>query len=836
MAYVTHKINNNTIYTPLPLWFLYLYFIKRSWLHCNPSNKEINDKEKLKHYFFGTEKIKIGKYSINKFEDMKELFCPNDFRVTFIHANKGYGKTTIQNYILMKHTKQFNENGITWLRVDVSKIYGEWANYRHTSLIRYLYVQIVHVYIRYYRSIGSNYEEDSVFKSKFKVIKADLEQKNMYDTFCKFEKEITKDGTNHNKSTEKGYLVSNIQDTAKIAKILLKHLASDTILFVDGIDNLDYKNGYREQLSNQINTLLRRPKNDFDEFSLKNFKSIVVTLRDENKKFFKQILEAKEQRFYAQVPLESKEFEITNISFNDLLQAIKNNLKDVKPDKALAQKDIATILEKLSQKDINDNTKKILIETIGGAKTSKLEKYKSCNIELSLTDKIFDTEKECNLSIINVANIVSVLINDQNEIFEFLENFGGYIKEALKLKEVITKDEKIDIVKELFFNSYRETLSHAINSYVYIKRYLVRKAQDEKNLFWYLKENPTLIMESVFKNGNLYTITNDDFKYSARFKNVSFANLFNIELTKIDGVLPIETMLILFYLKNIGEGGDSSDNLSLKIENLISKDTIAKSFEKFEEFGYIKTTRDKNYCLTQKGRIVLEYSFRDINIFGTYCFGGIFYESVDKKLQLYGRNWEEYLTTTMYNVLLAISYLEQELERYETNDVLKQLTKEIQSILFNNHLKSDFFYFNSILGNQSIEQLQKDGKLRELFFYMSSMSSSEKLRKMNPKELSIFLNNIGDKLPQEKSEKIKYKLAILKLFYNKNCEDILEYFHLHKYVFDDFSDDEQDYKERLSVCKQNSTDFQTIMQINDWLSTSYQNLIQKKEKQNDTQI
>jgi Cdc6-like AAA superfamily ATPase len=195
MSYQTNKISDNYLYAPLPLWFLYLYFIKRSWLHCNPSNSLINDQKVLKHYFFENEKIIFKNkdnnkiHSIIEFDSMKNIFFDDDFKLVFLYGNKGYGKTTIQNYLLMKYTKELNKNGLTWLRVDVSKIYREWQGFNNITLINYLYTQIVYVYIRYYKNVNNN-SCDDIFKNQFKNIESKLKEKGIYETFKKFEKKL----------------------------------------------------------------------------------------------------------------------------------------------------------------------------------------------------------------------------------------------------------------------------------------------------------------------------------------------------------------------------------------------------------------------------------------------------------------------------------------------------------------------------------------------------------------------------------------------------------------------------------------------------------------------
>lgn len=565
MPYETKRIKDNYLYAPLPLWFLYLYFIKRSWLHCNPSNELINNQEVLKHYFFLDEKIifknKLDnqKYDITKFDNIKDIFLDNNFKLVFLYGNKGYGKTTIQNYLLMKYTKELNENKLSWLRIDVSKIYREWQGFREIDLTTYLYLQIVYVYIRYYKN------NDDVFKNKFENIKIDLEEKGILEIFNEFEEKLTssQNCVQHSKMQKKAYLLQNINNTKRIAEILLEHLSGSIILFIDGIDNLDYQNNYRETFAEQIKDILKLSNNTF---SLQKFKSIVIALRYENEKFFHDILKASEQNHYTRGHLKIEQYEIENISFSKIISSIKDNFEIISTNTMSINSLLLKSLKELA--DINTiesddkftedtSVKNYILQMI-----SKLEKYDEKNIKeesakfqlsLNYAAVVFDIERKIGLTVNDIADISHYLLNVDNKIFDFLERYEEYIKKCLEVKGLAEEIENADVIAELFQNNYREALSHAINSFLYIKKFIQRKEHKKSDdIDTYLSKNSKILilMEALFKNGNLYGITNRDFRYMAYFKNIAFINLFNLELTNLNTLPPIEIILVLSYLKD----------------------------------------------------------------------------------------------------------------------------------------------------------------------------------------------------------------------------------------------------------------------------------------------
>jgi hypothetical protein len=95
-------------------------------------------------------------------------------------------------------------------------------------------------------------------------------------------------------------------------------LKNNHILFIDGIDNLDYQNNYRETFAEQIKDILKLSNNTF---SLQKFKSIVIALRYENEKFFHDILKASEQNHYTRGHLKIEQYEIENISFSKIISS-----------------------------------------------------------------------------------------------------------------------------------------------------------------------------------------------------------------------------------------------------------------------------------------------------------------------------------------------------------------------------------------------------------------------------------------------------------------------------------------------------------------------------------
>lgn len=811
--YKINKIKDNSLNVPLPLWFLYLYFIKRSWLHCNPSNKKLIEIDNLKHYFIENDEMYFNdkktntKFKLSNFEEVKSvLYSDEKYKISFIFGEKGYGKTTIQNNLLINYTRSFNKEGVTWIRVDASKIYCEWARYRHTSFIRYLYIQMVYVYIRYYSLMCDESDHDKIFKSKFEEIKKDLQNNNLEDTFNDFKNKITSSSKclKHSKAEQKNVLEKEIKKTAQIAKILFNHLASSIILIVDGIDNLDYTNGYRKTITEQINTLLQRTKNE-GEFSLRNFKSITFFLREENKKFFHNFFKNEEQKevYGNNEDYIADEYNINNISFGTLIEKIRQNLEANIPKNDVSDKELTKkIIEKL-KKDYDD------LKIDESEKKLPLE-YATSNFAVAIENSLE----------ITASKLVTIIKND-SEIFDFLKDYETYIKCSLKHKGINTDD--IDVTRDFFYNSYREMLSHAIKSYVYIKTFMLRK-QYAKNsdINGYLSSDAKylLVMEASFKNGNLYGITNKDFSYMAQFKNISFTNLFNIEISENFTVHPIEVIIVLISLKN-------------KLTVNYSDDKTKTILEKLEEFSYIKfDINSQKYLLAKKGEIIFTYSFRDINILNTYCYGGIFYENDICNLETYGSKWENYISGMLYNVTYMIGYLENEIKSFFLSNEIK---KELEDNIYNSYLKADFLAFYSKLDRQGRRELDRklqENGLFQLFTLMLGIKNFEKVTAMSEIEFIKMAKRL-ESIFENYQNAFEYKMLLLRVIYMQNIESILSKHELQTYLFGDYASiftNEHEYQARKAKCEDIKIDISILQELDDLLNNEFLTLEKEKPK------
>lgn len=633
------------------------------------------------------------------------------------------------------------------------------------------------------------------------------------------------------KNGKKTYLLQNITETKEISEVLLECLSNSIILFIDGIDNLDYQNNYRENFSEQIKNILTISN---DGFSLQKFKSVVIALRQENEKFFYDILKASEQNHYIHGHLRLEQYEIENISFSDIIGGIQNNFKTLSTTENIKELILSNLQELSSIYDThNDETDADILEVT--SKNKSIENYisrvvtelKQCDekdirresmkIQLSLNfaATVFDIERRVGLTINNIANIVHYLLDSDNKIFDFLENYEKYIKESLNIKGLSKEIENINIIGELFQNNYREALSHAINSYLYIKKFIQRKNNmqgDEINTYLSKNSKSLLVMEALFKNGNLYGITNQDFRYMAYFKNIAFINLFNLELTRLNTQSPIEVILVLSYLND----SEISFNCQKLANDLfIQEDDIKKILEKFEEFGYVKFDLNKElYKISKKGKIILEYSFRDINVLNTYCYGGKFYTGEATKIKIYGNKWENYITTVLFNVTFTIKYLEEELKEYEkiaeNNGInLKETINNLRKRIHNKYLRDDFLFFYNKLNDENKKNLYKEFEsenMYELFLQMLQRPENSQIRQMNLINFIAFAKQLDDKLPKNEDEKISYRLTFVKYFYAKNCEQILDTTQLHKYIFEDLADiieNTSEYAKRKELCNLN---------------------------------
>ena len=279
----------------------------------------------------------------------------------------------------------------------------------------------------------------------------------------------------------------------------------------------------------------------------------------------------------------------------------------------------------------------------------------------------------------------------------------------------------------------------------------------------------------------------------------------------------------------------------------IEENDIKKILEKFEEFGYVKfDLNTERYKISKKGKIILEYSFRDINILNTYCYGGKFYRGEANKIKTYGSNWENYVTAVLFNAIFVIKYLEKELEQYEIHadrnaTYLKDTISNLRKRIHNKFLQDDFLFFYNKLNDENKKNLLKEFEkenMNELFLQILQSPKHSQIRLMNLSDFIILAKQINDKFPKDKNEKINYRLTFVKYFYTKNIEQILETTQLHKYIFGDLADiyeEATEYDKRKQLCISIDINITILDEINNCLNEIKQE-IYPKEKINDTQI
>jgi hypothetical protein len=269
------------------------YFEKTNWVHANPAkyncecescfkNKEF--REILQHIYFTNDKIRNG------LETLEKAILNENIPYIFITGRRGSGKTFFQNYFLNVKTKKLNEQRYTWIRVDCTKIYHynslrKSYEKRIDKIITYIWAQLVFVYVRYKQphyaddnnySLSNTghvcYSEDKVFSSldENKVFAGlDSEAKNEI---------ISKIRSAHHENNSldgKLFFDSRIETIAKNILEELKQKDKKIALFIDGIDNIDFKYGAKKLFQRLLEPLY--PENLKEKF----FDTIIITTRDE---------------------------------------------------------------------------------------------------------------------------------------------------------------------------------------------------------------------------------------------------------------------------------------------------------------------------------------------------------------------------------------------------------------------------------------------------------------------------------------------------------------------------------------------------------------------------
>jgi hypothetical protein len=811
MKYYTYEFSNNYLLKNINFKLLSLYFEEKVWIHANPAMYSNNNKLIAKYY----EKNDDSDRAIKK---LSQLLCSDVRCGIVLHANKGAGKTFISNYFLNTQTKTLNTQCITWVRIDITKIYQNYFLAKtNITLQEYLYAQIVFVYFRYkdilqkYDCKIANYDSVLASVDEEKIINDLNIEQNSFDKIKKqiLEAKCFSDGIEgkpiHNEYTE------------RIALSILKFLkAQDNhiVLFVDGVDNIDYQIDFFDTLKNELN--------DFFISHEKMFKNIVLVSRTEN---YQEIVKTDTNGYWnnsinIQYGGEDTSIELKPIDFKEFIGKLKKRFLDNKI-KSLTQNEHDKYIIKLvriwinfdeTKKEIDANTIKKVEYLLDNSQIKEIKDFIKTNDlffkNIQLKNKL---KEEFGTNILEVfEKLLKYDLGLLIEYFEFASSLEGYVKKAFIDKSVIKKDERFNLLEDLFNNDLRELINLSIDSFIYIYTYINRtnlnhQKQTMKNYLNYGK-NYRIVMEALFKNGNLYTPCKRDKLFIAPYRNLNFINILNPLFKNSIEYSPLVYLCFLDYINN--QKNVSKTDLFNSFKAFIPEnEKIEDIFQCFLEYNYIEIANKNTVKLTKKGLFIFQYSFRDINVLLSYVFGGLWDEAYQKYLKRYGQKWENYLSVLLQNITVLLVYLD------NLKNSMYRKTKYMLDIdFFNEHIKNDFLYSITLLQEfKLLDTIQFDNselglKLQENFKYLTNEIIGVK-QQISRYEYKSFAKEFSF------LEKEQEKVILLVWFLNIKISDIVENYYLHHFVFGDFKEDKLEIRQQQIIeCKQDYNDGRALLE------------------------
>lgn len=633
------------------------------WIHCNPSKKETIALSKETYVFPIEEDLnacntKIGmehffNYLVNK---------RHDGNFVVIKGNKGSGKTYTQNYFLNTRTADLFSEGITWFKVDLTKVLTYQKSYsRRLALLDYLYAQIVYVYFRY----GA--ENDEIlkkinFEDVLKIAKVaydkEYEDGMFSDELIKV-KEKCLDPYFNNNGLNKPFDFKIVAFLAQSIMSLVNKNKDRFLLFIDGLDNVDYI--YDDNLNGWINDIYYG-----DIVKILSPSKLILNCRPETHFYIEQIL--RKGKFTKWESASAQEFRIEKIS---------------------EQKIIANFSQA-----IDDKT---------------LENYPQLQKQL---ERIEGLDKNL------IENIDRGILK---EFYEFGKQFSSFIVLAIQqrhnsLSIEITKDNVLEI---LYNGSLRDMLYDIKHAYMYIDYLLWQKAKKERrkkeSVMSFLNVNSVkrsyLVIASLSRHGRIYY--NNTNIFAPPFMLLHTFNLFNfinlrehLETKYKDMFLPI---LILQYVKkktcfldeiiiHCKQHGFESEDIIKKIERKLLENGLLE-IEVFgeENFDYTRLPRR----ITLRGEYALT-SMEDMDILHSFSYEMYFPQPFIRSgiVKAHKNDLSDYSSAQISNVLSILKLL--------------QLCQEKSNISALNHMefftekiKNQLIGFATAMSDKEIENIMK---------------------------------------------------------------------------------------------------------------------------------
>lgn len=713
-----------------------------NWVHANPSKKNI---AKISdYYFYQNEDIKIF------LEELKEKIIHKQ-KLIFILGRRGGGKTFIQNYFLNTQTRELNSKSITWIRIDITKIYTAKAKYRlDINVLDYLYAQIVFVYLRYSKQ-RNEHTEDTVFRKvkdnyREKIFQdifiSDKDKKNYINTIL---------NTEYNDDGIIGKPFKNIE-TQRIAKRILKYINESNqfiFLIADGLDNVDFHYLHRGDL-------------------VKKFITPLLELNEENKYFSSVVLSFRSE-----------------LNLSPTLQDTYEKMIGYTTDATIPTVDFQSFWQ-------------------------------------WFVDKIANLSDEYKVKYFGTSNIDSKLLN---EFKRYLENINDIVKNELNrlnVSEALLSD--FNILTHLYDKDIREMKENVLSSYIYIKEFIknynINHSQSKKsdiNIDTILNNMQYIIIEAIFKNGMRYAPDVRIKKYTPPYRNLGFTNIFNP--TEINSLLPssvvIPPLLYLFLLKYLSHKSETynkiMDDFKFYLQSDFSNNVtnyIRQAFEELLEYNYVTyayNNRIETLEITNKGKIVLDITFKNIDVFHANIYFSLIDKDSNLKFGIFDPDGKMYITKTLENVVKYLHFLVELQDKMLNIENMKG--NPLRLNIITDEIKKSYRRLY-IIENKSFINLNIEESVKPTFDILVSDIDSclELIRKSNINELIKYVEKHLPELNIEGKSFIIFDILTFIHNLDENEKKIMR-IRLEEFLYLPLIDSYLNYKENTTLILQILDDY-----------------------------
>ncbi len=832
---IIHR-HKNQVKIDFKLLLLQLFLDDRRWIHANPTLYSTGEhKDKFKKYY-----VEDGNFVDRFYEALIDTR-----RFVILRGKRGSGKTSFLNYFLNSKTRDLNSNGLTWVRIDTTKLYKNRSSFsKNIDFKTYLYGQLLFVYFRYK---GQKESCDTVFKcpnGQFELESCDtvfhdvdLESmvstlsNEMLDMYNKAKSSALE--TEHYNNSYDGKCF----ECNELGEILYKAVADKLIVIIDGIDNISYNSFIKHEVWGDLKSFL----DDIKKANPLPHK-IVLALRTEN-----YTLLSSELQFLNIELLRSQNsaeesvphfFDLDPSKLGTIIKKFKASIEQADISRYLEDNYTETlrIILKAYQKYYsamiqNDKTNMSVKELMAANEILKIEigklDRKGLEQQFGKAVLVFDTalaiiikKKGHSLSEM-IEKALHFLLEEEKahskesfgdairtkvltHYFEYAENFESFLSQTLKKRAVQTYSvhktaDQFDTIADMFNGDLREMFILSYRSYAYLINFSQRDKRlgHYRDIIHYMEGRDLSVLRAIFQNGNQYRGGREDIIFYPPYRNINFINLFNILDAKRQAVSPLA---LLYLLKYLYKASDTVENIEKKYQqsDIVESNSalIQKILNELLEFGYIgvvmpedtNNTKKLFYKATPKGKNILDYSLTNLDIIQSYIYGGL----VEERFAPLYRIWYDhnYASQLLFNVLLFWYELEEQ-EKH-----LSLLKKELGVEL-------------DIISKQAKKNFISLAKSFPEYHAMEDIDNYTKGDKSLAKELKALYRRITfrgeqfadlfephrDRLSEvlDQSERIVYVFSYLE----KSPQEIVDHIQLHQFVFGDIEPNKQ--QERIET-------------------------------------